>query len=62
MVGGSFANMALLNAFLAGAYHAPDDEAGPDLPLEGAAEDADLLVALARRLADPARYQPPRTR
>ncbi|MEA3016669.1 MAG: hypothetical protein QOI38_1391 [Sphingomonadales bacterium] len=62
MVGGSFANMALLNAFLAGAYHAPSDEARPDLPLEGAAEDADLLVALARRLADPALYQPPRSR
>ncbi|HEX8364799.1 MAG TPA: M28 family peptidase [Allosphingosinicella sp.] len=59
MVGGSFANMELLQAFLSSRYHAPDDEPGPDLPLEGAAEDADLIVALARRLADPALYQPP---
>jgi hypothetical protein len=59
MVGGSFANMAALNAFLAGDYHGPDDEARPDIPLEGAAEDANLLVALARRLADPSLYQPP---
>ncbi|HYG29962.1 MAG TPA: M28 family peptidase [Allosphingosinicella sp.] len=59
MVGGSFANMELLQAFLSSRYHAPDDEPRPDLPLEGAAEDADLIVALARRLADPALYQPP---
>ena len=56
MVGGSFSNMALLNGFLAGDYHAPEDQPGPGLMLDGAAEDATLLVALGRRLADPAAY------
>ncbi|HEX8527663.1 M28 family peptidase [Allosphingosinicella sp.] len=59
MVGGSFANMGLLQAFLAGDYHSPEDELRTDTPLEGAAEDADLLVALARRLATPALYRRP---
>jgi hypothetical protein len=58
MVGGSFANMDALQAFLSGAYHGPGDEAGPYIPLDGAAEDGNLMVALARRLADPARYRP----
>ena len=57
MVGGSFSNMALLEAFLSGHYHAPEDEPGPRLVLDGAAEDANLLVALGRRLADPGLYQ-----
>ncbi|HWT11680.1 MAG TPA: M28 family peptidase [Allosphingosinicella sp.] len=59
MVGGSFSDMALLQAFLSGPYHAPNDETGPRLMLDGAAEDANLLVALGRRLADPAAYRPP---
>jgi hypothetical protein len=57
MVGGSFSNMGLLEAFLSGRYHSPEDEAGPGLVLAGAAEDANLLVALGRRLADPAVYR-----
>ena len=57
MVGGSFSNMALLNAFLGGRYHGPDDEADGALVLDGAAEDANLIVTLAGRLADPAQYQ-----
>ena len=59
MVGGSFSNMALLNAFLSGSYHKPDDEPGPGLMLDGAAEDSTLQVALGRRLADPAAYSRP---
>ena len=59
MVGGSFSNMELLNNFLSGPYHGADDEVGPGLMLDGAAEDANLLVALGRRLADPADYQRP---
>jgi Zn-dependent M28 family amino/carboxypeptidase len=59
LVGGSFSDMALLNAFLEGAYHAPEDEVGPNLVLEGAAEDADLMVALARRLGEPTLYRRP---
>ena len=59
LVSGSFSDMTVLNAFLNGDYHQPDDEAGPGLVLDGAAEDANLLVALARRLADPAVYRRP---
>jgi hypothetical protein len=61
MAGGSFSNMRLLEAFLSGRYHSPEDEAGPELMLDGAAEDATLLVALGRRLADPAIYRRPAT-
>ena len=59
MLGGAFSNAAMLNAFLEGPYHGPEDEVGPGLILDGAAEDADLLIALGRRLADPAVYQRP---
>jgi hypothetical protein len=59
MVGGSFSNMALLQAFLAGPYHQPEDQIGGAIVLEGAAEDANLTVELGRRLADPAQYQRP---
>jgi Zn-dependent M28 family amino/carboxypeptidase len=60
MVGGSFSNMAPLSAFLEGPYHKPEDDLGRPLILDGAAEDANFLVALGRRLADPRLYQPPR--
>jgi hypothetical protein len=59
MVGGSFSNMALLEAFLNGPYHKPEDQPGGRIVLDGAAEDANLTVALGRRLADPAIYQRP---
>lgn len=58
MVGGSFSDMRKLGAFLAGSYHSPVDNPGPDLVLDGAAEDAELMVALGRKLADPALYEP----
>ncbi len=61
MVGGSFSNMSYLQAFLNGAYHGPSDNPGAGLMLDGAAEDANLMVALGRRLADPAVYQGPGT-
>jgi hypothetical protein len=57
MVGGSFSNMETLNTFLSGSYHGPEDEVGPQIVLEGAAEDTNLHVALGRRLADPAVYR-----
>jgi hypothetical protein len=50
--------MKELGAFLSGPYHGPDDDLGRPLILEGAAEDADLMIALGRRLADPALYSP----
>lgn len=59
MVGGSFSDMALLNAFLGSNYHRPSDQPGSTLVLDGAAEDATLLVALGRRLADPQGYRRP---
>jgi len=59
MIGGAFSDTARLGAFLQSRYHSPTDQAGQNLELGGAAEDADLLVALGRRLADPATYQLP---
>jgi Zn-dependent M28 family amino/carboxypeptidase len=59
MVGGAFADMAALQRFLGGDYHGPSDNVRPDIPLDGAAEDANLAVALARRLADPTQYSRP---
>ena len=59
LIGGSFTDMAVLNAFLNGNYHQPDDEPGPELVLDGAAEDANLLVAIGRRLTNPAVYRRP---
>jgi len=59
MIGGSFSDMGLVNAFFAGRYHKPSDQADGEMVLTGAAEDANLTVELARRLADPAQYQRP---
>ena len=60
MVNGSFADMEKLGAFLGGAYHSAADNPGPGLVLDGAAEDTDLMIALGRKLADPAVYPGPR--
>jgi hypothetical protein len=51
MAGGSFSDMALLQHFLAGPYHGPDDELTDATELGGAADDADLHIALARHFA-----------
>lgn len=51
MAGGSFADPALLQRFLDGPYHQPNDELTDAVPLGGAAEDADFHIALTRRLA-----------
>ena len=59
MVNGSFADMKKLGAFLAGPYHSAADNPGPALVLDGAAEDTDLMIALGRKLADPALYPRP---
>ena len=52
MVGGSFSDMPLLEAFLGGDYHRAGDNFSDAIPLGGAAEDADLHVALGRVFAD----------
>lgn len=51
MAGGSFTDMAPLQAFLSSHYHGPGDELKDDTPLGGAADDADLHVALTRHFA-----------
>jgi hypothetical protein len=55
MATGSVSDMKQLFAYLDGPYHKPNDDLA-HIDLSGAAEDADLHVALARALADPARY------
>lgn len=52
MVGGSFSDMPLLEAFLGSDYHRAGDNFSDKIPLGGAAEDADLHVALGRVFAD----------
>ncbi|WP_299328031.1 M28 family peptidase [Parasphingopyxis sp.] len=57
-VGGSFADPELLNGFLRGVYHSPDDEI-EGMELGGALDDLLLHIALGRAFADPARYPTP---
>ena len=57
MAGGSFSDMARLEAFLEGDYHGPSDEFSDTMVLGGAAEDADLHVALGRAFADTQRWR-----
>ncbi len=52
MAGGSFSDMAPLEAYLEGPYHAPNDELTDAVPLGGAADDGDLHIALARHFAN----------
>ncbi len=52
MIGGSFSDLPKLEAFLGSTYHGPEDELVDSIPLGGAAEDADLHVALVRYLAN----------
>ena len=56
MTGGSFSDMARLEAFLSGDYHGPGDAYSDAMVLGGAAEDADLHVALGRAFADTKRW------
>lgn len=53
MATGSVSDMGLLQAYLGGVYHKPDDDIPNATELEGAVEDANLHVALVRALADP---------
>jgi hypothetical protein len=57
LIGGGFSDAERLNAYLENRYHSPADAADASLELGGAAEDANLIVDIARRLADPAIYQ-----
>jgi Peptidase family M28 len=57
MVGGSFADLELMQKFLGGDYHGPEDELTDKTELGGAAEDADLHIALGRHFADARKYK-----
>lgn len=57
MVGGSFADLDLLQKFLGSDYHGPNDELTDKTELGGAAEDADLHIALGRHFADTRKYK-----
>jgi Zn-dependent M28 family amino/carboxypeptidase len=48
MAGGSFSDMAKLEDYLGGDYHGPADQMKDSIPLGGAADDADLHLALTR--------------
>jgi Peptidase family M28 len=57
MVGGSFADLDLLQKFLGSDYHGPNDELTDKTELGGAAEDADLHIALGAYFADSRKYK-----
>ena len=57
MVGGSFADLGLMQKFLGSDYHGPNDELTDKTELGGAAEDADLHIALGRYFADTRKYK-----
>jgi Peptidase family M28 len=58
MVGGSFADLGLMEKFLQSDYHGPDDELTKDTKLGGAAEDADLHIALGKYFGSIKKYLP----
>ncbi len=57
MVGGSFADLDLMQKFLGSDYHGPNDELTDKTELGGAAEDADLHIALGKYFADVKKYK-----
>lgn len=57
MVGGSFADLDLMQKFLGSDYHGPNDELTDKTELGGAAEDADLHIALGAYFADSRKYK-----
>ena len=59
MAGGNFSDLQRLGAFLMGNYHKPGDQPSAEIDYGGAAEDANLLAALARAFADPQQYPAP---
>lgn len=61
MVGGSFADLDLMQKFLGSDYHGPNDELTDKTELGGAADDADLHIALGRYFADTRKYKSKKT-
>ncbi|MEQ1688341.1 MAG: M28 family peptidase [Sphingopyxis sp.] len=60
MAGGGFADAATLQAYISGNYHKPNDEMTDAVQLGGAADDADLHVALIRHFASVRAHPPTR--
>lgn len=56
MVGSAFGDLGKIEAFLKSDYHGPEDEVNASLELGGAAEDADLHVALGEFFASIRKY------
>lgn len=61
MVGGSFADLDLMQKFMGSDYHGPNDELTDKTELGGAAEDADLHIALGQHFADTRKYKSAKT-
>jgi Zn-dependent M28 family amino/carboxypeptidase len=59
LITGVFSDKERFESFISERYHKPNDDLEGPLVLDGAAEDANLLVALGRRIADPAEYPTP---
>lgn len=57
MVSSSFADVSLLEKFLTGDYHGPNDELSSSTVLSGAAEDADLHIALGKYFANVKKFK-----
>ena len=57
MVGGAISDLGLIQTFLAGPYHGPDDELTDTIELGGAAEDTRLYIEIARYFADTRKYR-----
>lgn len=57
VVGGSFADLDLMQKFLGSDYHGPNDELTDKTELGGAVEDADLHIALGQYFADAKKYK-----
>jgi hypothetical protein len=53
----SFADLELMQKFLGSDYHGPEDELTDKTELGGAADDADLHIALGRYFADARKYK-----
>jgi Peptidase family M28 len=57
MVGGAFADLDLMQKFMGSEYHGPNDELTDKTELGGAADDADLHIALGQYFSDTRKYK-----
>lgn len=57
MIGSAFADLDVMQKFLGSDYHGPEDELNAKTELGGAAEDADLHIALGQYFADARKYK-----